>query len=115
MLFETFMEPCVLMERKRVPDGEGGFVVSWTEGAEIEAAIIMDNSTEARAAEHDGMTSVYTVTTRPTAALDYHDVIKRLSDGRIFRITSDSSDKMTPNVATFQFRQASAERWELTT
>lgn len=115
MLYESFMTACKLMERKRVPDGEGGFTVSWTEGAEIEAAIVLDNSTEARAAEHDGMTSVYTITTRPTAALDYHDVIKRVSDGRIFRVTSDSSDKMTPEVATFQFRQCSAERWELTT
>lgn len=115
MLYESFMTACKLMERKRVPDGEGGFTVSWTEGAEIEAAIVLDNSTEARAAEHDGMTSVYTITTRPTAALDYHDVIKRVSDGRIFRVTSDSSDKMTPGVATFQFRQCSAERWELTT
>lgn len=115
MLYETFMEPCVIVERKRVPDGEGGFSVSWTDGAEIEAAIVMDSSTQARAAEHDGMTSVYTITTRPTATLDYHDVIKRLSDGRIFRVTSDSADKTTPSVATFQFRQVSAERWELTT
>ena len=69
----------------------------------------------ARVAEAEGVTSLYTVTVSKDIALEFHDVIKRKSDGAIFRITSDGTDKKTPNVATIDMRQATAERWTLTT
>lgn len=114
LIAENFMVPCVLMEKVRVPDGEGGWVPTWTEGAEFRASIVMDNTMSARVAEHEGMHAVYTVTTDPTAPLDYHDVFRRVSDGQVFRVTSDGADKVTPGSASFQFSQVSAERWELT-
>lgn len=114
MLFETFMQKCYIMEKVRTPDGEGGYTVNWEEGIQIDAAIVLDSSVEARAAEQAGMTSVYTITTPPTAILEYHDVIKREQDGKIFRVTSDGNDLHTPEVATFEFRQVTAESWELT-
>ena len=45
--------------------------------------------------------------------LYYHDVIKRLSDGKIFRITSDGDDKATPKSASLNMRSVSAEEWSL--
>lgn len=109
------MEPCVLMERKRVADGAGGFIVQWTEGPEFEAAITFDSSMQARIGESQGVTSLYTVTVPKTAALDYHEVFKRLKDGKIFRVTSDGDDIVTPQRASFQFAQFTAEEWGLTT
>lgn len=114
MLIAEFSSSCVVMEKKRVPDGEGGFTVDWAEGAEFKAAITFDNSMEARAAEKQGVTSTYTVTAPKNAKLEYHDVIKRLTDGKIFRITSDGDDVQTPERATFQFMQVTAEEWKLT-
>jgi translation elongation factor P/translation initiation factor 5A len=70
---------------------------------------------EARAAEKQGVTSLYTVTTGKNAILQYHDVFRRLSDGKVFRVTSDGDDKQTPDRATFQFSQVTAEEWTLTT
>ena len=109
------MEPVVLMERKRVSDGAGGFITSWVDGAEFEAAITFDSSMQARRAEAEGVTSLYTVTVYKNTELDYHDVFKRESDGQIFRITSNSDDQKTPQSASFQIRQYTAESWELTT
>lgn len=109
------MEPMVLMERKRVSDGEGGFIGGdWEETVEFEAAVTTDQSMQTRVAEAQGVTSVYTVYTPKTALLLYHDVFKRLSDGKIFRATSESKEIQTPDRASFQFAVASAEAWELT-
>lgn len=112
-LIDDFKTDCVLMEKTRQPDGEGGFVTTWTEGAKFQAAIVFNNSMEARVAEKQGVTNLYTVTTDRNAGLEYHDVFKRLSDGKIFRVTSDGEDAKTPEVATFAFSQVSAEEWTL--
>lgn len=114
-LLQDYMKPCQLIEKKRVPDGEVGFTTSWTDGAEFNAAVVCDQSMPARAAEKQGVTSLYTVTCEPNATLEYHDVFKRLSDGKIFRVTSDGDDVRTPKSASFQFSQVTAEEWELTT
>lgn len=115
MLITYMMTPCVLMEKKREPDGAGGFLVNWAEGAQFDAAITLDSTMQARIAEKDGVTSVYTVTTRRGTLLEYHDVFKRLSDGVVFRVTSNGTDKQSPNVGTLDIAQVTAERWKLTT
>ena len=113
MLITYMMEPCALMEKKRTPDGEGGFLVEWSDGTEFEAAIVNDQTMQARIAEKDGVTSVYTVTTKRGTVLDYHDVFRRVSDGAIFRVTSNGVDKQSPNFGTLDIAQVTAERWEL--
>ena len=112
-LLQAYMEPCQLIEKKRVPDGEGGFTTSWTDGAEFNAAVVCDQSMQARAEEKQGVTSLFTVTCEPNAKLEYHDVFRRLSDGKIFRVTSDGDDVQTPKRATFQFSQVTAEEFTL--
>ncbi len=113
-LIDDFKTPCVLMEKTREPDGAGGFYVTWREGAEFDAAITFNSSMESRRAEKEGVTSLYTVTVAKAAALEYHDVFKRLSDEKIFRVTSDGDDIQTPERATFAFSQVTAEEWKLT-
>lgn len=114
-LMQESMEKCRLIEKKRIPDGEGGWIVTWADGAEFDAAVGYDMSMQARKAQQEGVTNVYTVTTPIEIKLEYHDVFKRLSDGKIFRVTSDGDDKHTPPSATFQVSQVSAEEFELTT
>lgn len=114
MLVDSFKEPCVLMEKVRVSDGEGGGNVTWSEGVEFMAAIVRDTTLTARVAEKDGITNVYTVTTGTNSKLEFHDVFKRVSDGQVFRVTSNADDTRTPKVASFQFEQVNAEEWRLT-
>ena len=112
-LIDEAMTPCVMVGRTTQPDGEGGTLTNWIEGAEFNAAITFDNSIEAKAAAVQGVTSLYTVTVPKRVKLEYHDVFKRLSDGKIFRVTSDGDDKITPERASFQFAQVSAEEYVL--
>ena len=79
------------------------------------AAIVLDNSTQAKIAAVQGVTALYTVTTRKNINLQYHDVFRRESDGKIFRVTSDGDDKKTPASASLNMRQVSAEEWKLQT
>ncbi len=102
------------MNKTKVADGEGGFVTTWTEGAPIMAAITLDTTMQARIGEKQGVTSTYTITTSKAIALEYHDVLKRVSDGKIFRVTSDGGDKTSPSVASFDVAQVTAEKWSLT-
>lgn len=112
-LVDAFKGPCAVMDKAKVPDGEGGFTTVWQEGAEFDAAIVKDTSLEARIAERDGLTNTYTVTTSANVSLEFHDVFKRKSDGQVFRVTSNGDDRHTPPVASFEFEQVSAEEWSL--
>jgi DNA polymerase III sliding clamp (beta) subunit (PCNA family) len=107
------MEDVILLEKTRVPDGEGGFITRWSEGAVFKAAVTFDTSMESRIAEKQGVTSRYTVTTRKSAMLEFHDVFRRLSDGKIFRVTSDGDDKYSPNSSSLNMRQVTAEEWSI--
>ena len=110
-LLTQAMEDVVMLEKKRVPDGEGGFTTKWEDGVQFKAAINFDSSMEARTAEKAGVTSLYTVTVPLNCKLEYHDVFRRLRDGKAFRVTSDGDDKITPASASFQFAQVTAEEY----
>ena len=112
-LLSEAMENCKMLDKTTQSDGYGGYITTWTEGAEFKAAITIDNSIEARAAEQAGVTAIYTVTTAKAMNLQYHDVFKRERDGKIFRVKSDGDDKHTPKSATLNMRQVTAEEWEL--
>ena len=110
-LLTQAMADVVMHEKKRVSDGEGGFTTKWEDGVQFKAAINFDSSIEARTAEKAGVTSLYTVTVPLNCKLEYHDALKRLRDGKVFRVTSDGDDKITPPSASFQFAQVTAEEW----
>ena len=112
-LLQEYMTPCQMVEERRIPDGEGGWTTSWADGAAFRAAVVCNRSSQTRAAEKQGVSSVYIVNCAPGARLAYHDVFRRLSDGKTFRVTSDGNDVQTPERATFQFSQVTAEAWEL--
>ena len=114
MLIDCMMVPCVFMVSKSEPDGSGGQKTTWTEGEPLRAAIIRDTSTEARIAEAAGTVEAYTVTVSRSVHLKYHAVIKRLSDGKTFRITSASAEMQTPVCTALDMAQATAEAWRLT-
>lgn len=112
-LLDEAMESFVIMNKISVPDGYGGRKVTWTEGAEIKGALVFDSSMQARIAMAQGVTSVYTLVTKKSLILDYHDVLKRISDGKILRVTSDGDDLKTPNSASLDMRNVTCEEWKL--
>ena len=114
-LLEEAMENFIIQDKTTTADGYGGFTTAWTDGATIKAAAVIDASTEGRIAQAMGVTGIYTITTKKSVNLQYHDVIRRQRDGKIFRITSDGDDKKTPGSASLNMRTVSAEEWSLTT
>lgn len=113
-LLDEEMESCVMLDKTTVPDGYGGFVPHWSDGVAFEAAIAFDQSMAARVASVQGVTDLYTITTRKNIVLNYHDVFRRVRDGKILRVTSDGDDKATPASAALNMRVVSAEEWEPT-
>ena len=112
-LLNDAMETVAYVNKSVVSDGYGGTKTEWTEGATFQAAITFDTSMQARIAEKQSVTSLYTITTSRDMVLEYHDVLRRQRDGKIFRVTSDGDDKYTPISATLDMRQVTAEEWEL--
>lgn len=112
-LLSEAMESCTMLDRTTANDGYGGFDITWSDGATFGAAIVLDNSMQARVAAVQGLTALYTVTTTRAVNLQYHDVFRRNSDNAVFRVTSDGDDKKTPASATLDMRQVSAEKWSL--
>lgn len=112
LLSEAY-EECTIINRAIVPDGQGGVITTWTDGAPIKAAVVRDDSTVGQIAAAQGVTALYTITTSRALNLQFHDVLRRESDGKIFRITSDGDDNKTPKSAGLDMRQVSAEEWRL--
>lgn len=113
LLSEAY-EEVVMIDKVTTSDGRGGVTTEWRDGAKFRAAIVLDSSMQARIAEKDGVTALYTITTNRSINLQYHDIFRRTRDGKIFRVTSDGDDKLTPSSASLDMRQVSAEEWELT-
>lgn len=114
-LIDDFMDKCIMLNKITTADGYGGYITTWTDGAEFDAAITFDTSMQARTADKAGVTSLYTVTTSRALTLEYHDVFRRVRDGKVFRVTSDGDDKFTPASATLDMRQVTAEEFTLGT
>lgn len=113
-LLSDAMETCVFYDKRMVDDGYGGYIATYLPGIEFQAAIVIDNSIDAQLAMSAESVGVYTITTRRMDInLQYHDVFKRKSDGKVFRVTSDGDDKKTPPSAGLDMRQVTAQEWQI--
>lgn len=114
-LLNDFAKPCVIMEKKRQSDGEGGYITTWEEGAAFESYQALDTSMESRAAQKQGVTSVYSVLVKKDVPIEYNDAFKDKTTGITYRVTSNPTEKEAPKSASFSLKFFTAERWELTT
>jgi hypothetical protein len=112
-LLENAYEDFTIINKAVVDDGYGGTTTVWTDGATIKGAMVFDNSTQMKVAQAMGVTSAYTFTVKKNVELDYHTVVRRESDKKIFRLTSNSDDKKTPEEAALDMRQYTAEEWKI--
>ena len=115
-LLQSMMEPCVMMDKTTVSDGMGGIVAVWVEGAAFDAFVRKESAPEITVAEQQGAKEMFTLVVPMGVNLEYHDVFKRLRDGAVFRLTSNTKDGETSKTASIpvQVARANCERWELT-
>lgn len=112
-LLSEAMEDYTFLNKTKESDGYGGYTVTWKDGATIKGAMAYTASQETKKAEAMGVTSVYVLTTRKADVLEYHDVLRRESDKKIFRVTSDGDDAYTPASAGLDMRNVTCEEWTL--
>lgn len=112
-LIEAFNQQFKFLEYSREPNGLGGFEETYKEGATFNGALVMDTTTQARIAEKQGVTSLYTLTVPLDVPLKYGDLFRSVETGDTYRITSRPGEKKTPSVASFQFQNFTAELYSL--
>lgn len=115
-LMQDFSSRCRILNRVTVSDGEGGYRVEWQNGPEFDNYAWRDSSMEARRAEVEGVTSVYTGVVRKDVPLKYGDYYKDLETDAVFRVTSRPEEKQAPGRASSMLKDLkcfTAERTEL--
>lgn len=112
MLIFDMMEQCCIVNKAMVDDPYGSFQQVLTDGATFDATIIKNTTTEAQIAQKQGIKELYTVVVRKGVPLEFNMLIKRLSDGQIFKITSNATDSDAPNASTVRIAKVTAERWD---
>lgn len=112
-LLDDFERVCVIMEKTRQPDGEGGYITTWAEGVEFINHQALDTSMEARIAEKQGVTSVYSALVDKALPIEYGDYFKEKETGTVYRVTSKPEEKQAPKSASFSLKYFTAERTEL--
>lgn len=112
-LLDDFSRTCIIMDKVRQPDGAGGYITQWQEGASFQNYQALDTSMEARRAEKEGVTSVYSVLVRKDVPIEYGDFFKDLENGNTYRVTSRPEEKEAPRSSTLPLKYFAAERKEL--
>ena len=98
-LLDDFAHKCVLMEKTRRPDGAGGYIVAWAEGAEFLNYRALDTSMDARRAEKEGVTSVYSALVNKAVPIEYGDYFRDKTTGDTYRVTSNPEERSAPKSA----------------
>lgn len=98
MLKDFFDTRMVLLIKTVQPDGFGSFVTSYRDGAAFDAGVIRDTSTQMIIAEQSGTNAVYTIVFAHGLQLSIGDHLKRLSDGAMFEVMTETI--MPPKVAS---------------
>lgn len=115
-LLENAYEPFVFVSKTYVADGEGGGYFTWTESKEtFNATADFLNSSIQKIADALTEKTSCIITTPKSITLEPMDVIKRVEDGQYFRITSSGKNSKTPESASLDMRQSTAELWKLPT
>lgn len=98
-LLNDFARTCILLEKTRTPDGAGGYETMWTNGAEFLNYQALDTSMEARRAEKEGVTSVYSALVNKAVPIEYGDYFRDKTTGDTYRVTSNPEERSAPKSA----------------
>lgn len=109
MALEDFFEPFFTQDYEAVSNGMGGLMKKYTDKDKIQAGCSTESSTQAEIAYRAGTKTIYRITVPKGIVLRPGDVLRRVRDNRLYRVTSDSSDRTTPDVAQVQFSCVTAE------
>lgn len=87
----------------------GGNAKTYTDGAIFMAGITETRNYEADIAAQTGLSTTFHILHNTDIKFRQNDVVKRVSDGQYYRITSNSFTKTTPKKARNQYSIVTAE------
>ena len=85
----------------------------WVEDVEFFACCTLVSQGQERVANKDNEKSRWLITCLDETELRQYDVIKRVRDGKTFKIETEINDIETPDIASFFFKQAYAYEYDL--
>jgi hypothetical protein len=112
-ILSDFTEKFVMMDETTTVDSYGSIVPVWQEGAEFKAALTAPQSGTAEIAEAIKEKKSFNVVTETNITLKQGKFFKRVSDGTVFKVLRDNTDKLTPNNSAIPMRATEAEITEL--
>lgn len=114
------MEEFRMMNASRTEDRQSGSHTVWTEGISFQAhAVSAQSRMQAAKSNAEQVANKpeaipeYTILTKRSVCLPFHSIVKRVSDGRFFRIVSDATDSKTPVGSQLDLRMHAAEKYRL--
>ena len=113
-LIAEAMEKSYIVDKTTSPDGYGGIKTTYKLGAEIDVAYSFNSSNASRIASVQSTDNRYSLYTKKSVILRFPDIVKRVSDGKYFQVTSDGDDNRTPASASLDLRVVEAKEWEFT-
>ena len=121
MLLDQNFEHFDILTPAETDDGIGGRSAAFTVTGGFQGVAVIAQTAHAFAkdqtvqhAQAQSAEPAYTLLTRRAVLLPFHTVIRRTSEGRIFRITSDADDAKTPKGSHLDLRMHACEEWSLT-
>lgn len=112
-LLDEYSDSYVILDRVTANDGYGGYTVDWKEGATIKGALAVASEQELKRADAAGEKVTHTMLIDKSVVLEYHTVLKRTTDNKIFRTTSRGDELYTPASSALNKRKINIEEWEL--
>ncbi|GEM_PF-1721909 len=114
-LLDEATEEFIFMNKTKVQSAYSGTKNEYSEGISIFGAMMLVSNTQTKIAEANGTKAIYDFSVDKSVFLDFHDVLKRKSDGVYFRITNNADSYQTPESASLNMRQYTAEEFTLPT
>lgn len=108
-LLESRMRPFCILDKTTAPDGMGGTTVIYRDGAPFEAATTMLQSQELEVAYQSGQKRIYAIFFKPTVGLEHNMRVKRVENGRVYRITATPEPCQTAPFSALQLLRTTME------
>lgn len=112
-LLDAYSDNYTIIDKTTTDDGYGGYKNVWKDGATISAALAIASESEINVAGAMGEHVTHTMLIDKSVILDYHTVLRRESDKKVFRTTSKGDENYTPSSSSLNKRKISCEEWEI--
>lgn len=113
-LLDEFADTYVIMNQEDADDDYGSYGATYTESnITFKASLGFSESHIQSQVQSLGLKENYKLLLPKDINLSMHQVIKRMSDNKYFRVTSNSSNVFTPNSSDLNLRFVTVEGWSL--